>query len=339
MFHLVLCLLLQAFVVAQDLGIACTLTPNAMLLNSVPDKLAVTSFVYQMYNYFTKATISAVSKKANPPTAVASARESSSTAGNFVSSSSPIDSVSQFNEKFTFDRMSSPVSPDAPLEKKTLPKYSRYCVSESQPAEAVNQQQQADDSPKHSPEIATGKESDELQMSSANQSASSTLIGNLANGESEGGNQSPLPSSPVFSHQESLPNGLQIGSIDEAGIVAGGKSEIKDNAASLEEERKPQQTAESPQSSNESIELYGEKASSPNDSSHHADSPVNTQNSNLPTERSESPRHTEQTASAGVHHSRHSFPDVTSRRTMAASDGPDTSSSQSMEKGQNVSTC
>ena len=44
-----------------------------MLLSDVPDKLAVTSFVYQMYNYFTKDVHSAITKpsQVNEPTSAA----------------------------------------------------------------------------------------------------------------------------------------------------------------------------------------------------------------------------------------------------------------------------
>ena len=325
-----------------------------MLLNTVPDKLAITSFVYQMYNYFTKATISAVSKKSNLPSAVATTGESS-TADGAASSSSQIDSVSQFIEQFTFNRMSSPVSPDVPPEKKTLSKYSRYSFTDAQTVDGVKQQQQADESPKQSPK-STGKQSgehqtsptntpsstrertDEHQMSSTNQSASSALTGNLTNNESEGVNQSPS-SSPALPRRGSLPNGLQIGTVGKAGIITGGGSEqIKENTASpcLEEERKPQPATESPQSSNESLELSREKAPSPSDSPQQAGD--NPQKSSLPTERTESPPHTEQSLSTGLHHSRHSLPEVSSRRTMASVEGPDASSSQPAEKGQHVRT-
>ena len=54
---------LQAFEIARSLGIACTLTPNMMVTATVPDKLAVTSFVYQMYQYFNKATQSAITRQ------------------------------------------------------------------------------------------------------------------------------------------------------------------------------------------------------------------------------------------------------------------------------------
>lgn len=53
----------QAFDIARSLGIACTLTPNMMVTATVPDKLAVMSFVYQMYQYFNKATQSAITRK------------------------------------------------------------------------------------------------------------------------------------------------------------------------------------------------------------------------------------------------------------------------------------
>lgn len=55
----------QAFELARSLGVACPLTPNMMVTTTVPDKLAVTSFVYQLHQYFTKATQSAVAKCGN----------------------------------------------------------------------------------------------------------------------------------------------------------------------------------------------------------------------------------------------------------------------------------
>ena len=51
-----------AFELARSLGVACPLTPNMMVTTTVPDKLAVTSFVYQLHQYFTKATRSAVTR-------------------------------------------------------------------------------------------------------------------------------------------------------------------------------------------------------------------------------------------------------------------------------------
>ena len=55
----------QAFELARSLGISCPLTVNMMLTNTVPDKLAITSFVYQMNSYFTKATLSAIARDGN----------------------------------------------------------------------------------------------------------------------------------------------------------------------------------------------------------------------------------------------------------------------------------
>lgn len=52
----------HAFELARSLGIACPLTPNMLVTTTVPDKLAVTSFVYQLHQYFTRATLSAVVK-------------------------------------------------------------------------------------------------------------------------------------------------------------------------------------------------------------------------------------------------------------------------------------
>ena len=51
-----------AFELSRSLGVACPLTPNMMVTTTIPDKLAVTSFVYQLYQYFTRATPSAVAK-------------------------------------------------------------------------------------------------------------------------------------------------------------------------------------------------------------------------------------------------------------------------------------
>ena len=56
---------MQAFDIARSLGIACTLTPNMMVTATVPDKLAVMSFVYQMYQYFNKATQSAITRQSS----------------------------------------------------------------------------------------------------------------------------------------------------------------------------------------------------------------------------------------------------------------------------------
>ncbi len=53
----------QAFELARSLGVACPLTPNMMVTTTVPDKLAVTSFLYQLHQYFTRATLSAVAKQ------------------------------------------------------------------------------------------------------------------------------------------------------------------------------------------------------------------------------------------------------------------------------------
>lgn len=329
-------LLLQAFVVAQDLGIACALTPNAMLLASVPDKLAVTSFVYQMYNYFTKATVSALSKTGSLPSAVKTAGESSSVSAA-ASSSSPIDSVSQFNEKFTFNRMSSPVSPDVPPEKQTLSKYSRYSSKELRPMEAV--EQQAADSPKQSSEN-TRKQPEEPQTSSVNHSTNSSLLGESTDGEQERLNQSSLPSSPVLSLHESLPNGLQISTVDKSTIVGGGESEhLKDANCSSVEKEKLYQSPESPGSHSECLELSRERAASSDDIPHGVDSPTDTVKSVLSPVRSESSNLTEQRGSPGLLRAGHSSPDIISRRTVAGDNGTETSSSPAVERGQNVRDC
>ena len=62
-----------------------------MLTSTVPDKLAITSFIFQMYNYFTKAMLSAITK------------DTSNSQKN--NAGSPFD-LSAF-EQFTFDKLPS----------------------------------------------------------------------------------------------------------------------------------------------------------------------------------------------------------------------------------------
>lgn len=105
-----------AFDIAQELGIACPLTPNMMLLRDIPDKLAVTAFVYQMYNYFTRAVPSAITKHT---TLSSSTKERS---GSSPLSSANFD-LSQFDQ-FTFKQLS-PV-PTEGLRDLSENKYSRH---------------------------------------------------------------------------------------------------------------------------------------------------------------------------------------------------------------------
>ena len=73
-----------------------------MLTQTVPDKLGVMSFVYQMYQFFNRATISAIHRSLSP---------AESLVGEAAQKPSPID-LSVFNQ-FTFDRLSPVSSPPA----------------------------------------------------------------------------------------------------------------------------------------------------------------------------------------------------------------------------------
>ena len=86
-----------------------------MLTSTVPDKLAVTSFVYQMNQYFTKAMPSAITRLESHP---GSNQQSPS-----GSKTSPFD-LSAFN-KFTFDQLS-PVASPLGHRDQTLNVYSRH---------------------------------------------------------------------------------------------------------------------------------------------------------------------------------------------------------------------
>ena len=69
-----------------------------MLTSTIPDKLAVTSFVYQMYMYFTRATLSAIAKY-----------ESGQGNNESQNKPSPFDMTSF--DQFTFDKLSPVASP------------------------------------------------------------------------------------------------------------------------------------------------------------------------------------------------------------------------------------
>ena len=88
-----------------------------MLLRDIPDKLAVTAFVYQMYNYFTRAVPSAITKHTTltPSTKERSGSSPLSSAANF--------DLSQFDQ-FTFKQLS-PV-PTEGLRDLSENKYSRH---------------------------------------------------------------------------------------------------------------------------------------------------------------------------------------------------------------------
>lgn len=74
-----------------------------MLTSTVPDKLAVTSFVYQMNQYFTKAMPSAITRSESHPNST-----QQSPCGS-TSKTSPFD-LSAF-DRFTFDKLSPVASP------------------------------------------------------------------------------------------------------------------------------------------------------------------------------------------------------------------------------------
>ena len=90
-----------------------------MLLADIPDKLAVTSFIYQMYNYFTKAERSAITK-----------HESLAGDTQKDSGSSP-NAVSPFDLKKFEEFRVSPVPSDAPAIHTGMGRYSRYNSKES----------------------------------------------------------------------------------------------------------------------------------------------------------------------------------------------------------------
>ena len=88
-----------------------------MLTSTVPDKLAVTSFVYQMNQYFTKAMPSAITRSESHPS---SSQQSPS---GSTSKTSPFD-LSAF-DRFTFDKLS-PVASPLGHRDQTLNVYSRH---------------------------------------------------------------------------------------------------------------------------------------------------------------------------------------------------------------------
>lgn len=58
---------LQTCLLARELGISCTISPDHMVNATVPDKLAIASFVYQLYSFFNENIPSAVTPAANNP--------------------------------------------------------------------------------------------------------------------------------------------------------------------------------------------------------------------------------------------------------------------------------
>ena len=58
---------LQAFLLARELGISCTISPDHMINATVPDKLAIASFVFQLYSFFNENIPSAVTPMSNVP--------------------------------------------------------------------------------------------------------------------------------------------------------------------------------------------------------------------------------------------------------------------------------
>lgn len=88
-----------------------------MLTSTVPDKLGVTSFVFQMYQYFTRAMQSAITRSEN----VSGSSQQSPT--DNVGKTSPFD-LSAF-DRFTFDKLSPVASPLA-RSNQVLNVYSRH---------------------------------------------------------------------------------------------------------------------------------------------------------------------------------------------------------------------
>lgn len=52
---------------ARELGISCTISPDHMINATVPDKLAIASFVFQLYSFFNENIPSAVTPMSNVP--------------------------------------------------------------------------------------------------------------------------------------------------------------------------------------------------------------------------------------------------------------------------------
>ena len=143
-----------------------------MLLSDIPDKLAVTSFIYQMYNYFTKAERSAITR--DESLAGQAQKESES-----LTCTSPFD-LSQF-EKFRL----SPVSPDSTTTHHfAMEKYSRHSREETGAVETGN-------------EDSVQPVAAPISILEPPESGSSQIVVQASGNSSE--------DLPVFSHCESLP--------------------------------------------------------------------------------------------------------------------------------------
>ncbi len=88
-----------------------------MLTSTIPDKLSVTSFVYQMYQYFNRATVSAISRETG--------LRAQSPNGS-ADKTSPFD-LSVFN-RFTFEKLSPVTSPQSVVSRTAVGQnlYSRH---------------------------------------------------------------------------------------------------------------------------------------------------------------------------------------------------------------------
>ena len=60
-------LIIQTCLLARELGISCTINPDHMINATVPDKLAIASFVYQLYSFFNDNIPSAVTPVSSIP--------------------------------------------------------------------------------------------------------------------------------------------------------------------------------------------------------------------------------------------------------------------------------
>ena len=58
---------IQACLLARELGISCTINPDHMINATIPDKLAIASFVYQLYSFFNENIPSAVTPASGVP--------------------------------------------------------------------------------------------------------------------------------------------------------------------------------------------------------------------------------------------------------------------------------
>lgn len=92
-----------------------------MLLSDIPDKLAVTSFIYQMYNYFTKAERSAITRFES----LAGAGETQKQTNPSPSATSPFDM-----KRFEIFRLS-PVPGESSSVHSGMGKYSRHSKEEA----------------------------------------------------------------------------------------------------------------------------------------------------------------------------------------------------------------